>query len=187
MIEQSREKKKWLVYEEYRYGELHPWLAEREQVTACEGFLQRWIRNRVNELDENQGATLMDYKVYHKMQELHKGAYGETCSRLYDRLSEEQKHLLAKGILLQQAGASLSLYGRMLGILLGKSALFQDREQKHSLILYMGQSKAIEEEELLELVNLLFLPWEYQLKVYWTEPFTVMGEEACTTLGQIRL
>lgn len=128
-----------------------------------------------------------EFEIIRKLEELLDGAYGKETAQEVQALPLDKQLLVARSLVLQQAGESILNYGRTLRALLGQGMLYQDRYTKGRYLFYAGGSQNVEKLSVIRLVNRLFLPWEESVTVYWEEPFTVLGEEACVRLGAIRL
>lgn len=176
----------YLFYPEYRYPEFYPFLKEKQEDTQQDAILKQWIRLSLEEIEMNRDAGRTEFLVYQKRNELLTGVYGERVQAYCRELEGEQLAWIANALCLQEMGESITLYGKVLTGFTGMGSLYQNMHKKGELLFYVGCEPDRSVAQGIELINILFLPWGYELKIYWEEAFAVLGAD-CSVLGYVRL
>lgn len=176
----------YLFYPECRYPELYPFLKEKQEDTQRDTILKQWIRLSLEEIEMNRDAGQNEFLVYQKRNELLTGGYGERVQIYCRELEKEQLGWIANALCLQEMGESITLYGKVLINFTGTGSLYQNMHKKEELLFYVGREPDRGVAQGIELINILFLPWGYGVKIYWKEAFAVLGAD-CSVLGYIQL
>ncbi len=177
---------KILFYPEYRYPGCYPFLENKQEDTQQAVLLKQWIKLSLEEIENLRDTQKVDFLVCQKRRELMEGAYGKSVQEYCRELGSEQLAWIANALCLQERGESIVLYGAVLTRLIRKGALYQNIHEKNQLFFYVGCGPDRKICQQIELVNMLFLPWGYEVKLYWKEAFAVIGED-CSVLGYMRL
>lgn len=128
-------------------------------------------------------------------QELENGMYGESVKEAYMNLPIEKKYLIMHYLDLQNRimalgtapCGSMEIYKKVVIQLLETGVIYKDRYREGKYILYVGEGKSDEEEKMIYLAQILFLPLEYSVEVLWDKHFGLLGEMQTLQLDMIRM
>lgn len=137
-------------------------------------------------VDLHTGLSKREFSLRALQQDLLGGCFGMDLAKAYGALEKEKQSRLA-ALLLQQGttGSSLALFRKALRILYPDSILYQEKQERQRLLLYLPKGK--EEESRLEVITTLFLPLSYQLRVFFLHHFGVFGVAATLQLEEIEI
>ena len=82
---------------------------------------------------------------------------------------------------------SITTFAKALIGILQDGVLYKDEENPKELLFYIGR----EEDEMIvneiEFSKEAFLPFGYQLRVFWKRSFGIIGDDRCMQLGNIEI
>lgn len=140
------------------------------------------------EQELTNGWTKKEILLRNIMYQLKSGVYGTEIKRQYQLLNSMQKYRIACYMVEQiKCGASVAMYAKALIDLLGTGVVYKNKDMSKELLIYVGEKKTQEKEELLKLINDIFLPLEYAVRIFWDTHFGVIGESRTLRYGQIEL
>lgn len=132
------------------------------------------------------GLSIRDFYVQKLISELESGAYGETTTQTFHTLSPEQQRKVASLTLAQyETGSSLFIFRQAITLFYPNCLLYQLRAEPETLLLYLGLPA--EQARQVQMLQELFLPVQYQLRVFWTEHFGVMDVDSTLYMDAIEI
>lgn len=173
----------------YRFEDvIRPLLQEKDVDEELRAWLFDVLLHYLTCIAYREGFSVHAYRVRQYMEELEKGCYGAEICRLYRNLGMDDKYYINVGIYKQaNTRESVLLFAEMLIKLVGFGTVYQNLLEKNEILYYAGKCQDKETEEKIRLVQLLFLPLGYTLRIFWETHFGVLGEEQTMELGAIEL
>lgn len=124
------------------------------------------------------GYSRKEYKIRNVMEQMEIGSYGKIIKVGYEKLTLMQKHKLACYMVEQSnTRASAALYGKALMGLWNTGVVYKDSLNSKVLLVYAGEKKKDELQNILFLVNEIFLPLDYKVRVFWQSHFAILEKE----------
>ena len=110
----------------------------------------------------------------------------ETIAQALQLLSEEQKRGVASLLLAQyETGSSLLVFRQALTALYPQAMLYQLKPHPEQLLLYLGLANA--DRRIVQMLEDLFLPLQYQVRIFWTKHFGVWDVDATLVFDEIEI
>lgn len=173
----------------YRFDDIMEALYEETPIrTEHRNLLFDLYVHYLIELEFRTGLTQREYDVHDAMKRMEAGEYGETAAELFSSLSAKEKYYVAHMMLHQErTGASVEKYVDVLTALLENSIAYKNRFHPKELLLYVGNRENERDQKKILLINELFQPLGYCLKVFWDKHFAVLNEKQTMEIGKIEL
>ena len=86
-----------------------------------------------------------------------------------------------------ETGSSLKKFRKALRILYPNALLYQIKEERKKLILYLAEEENEQRKRTIRLAKDLFLPIGFELRVFWKYHFGIIGVEDTMQLDKIAL
>jgi hypothetical protein len=139
-------------------------------------------------IDSREGISRKELWIQILIHKLKKGCYGKAVADIFSRLSQKEQHMIAYYLLLQyQIGASGKLFGEVITTFFKATTLYRNKKNRKELLLYIGQTKTEQLGELVQLMDKLFLPLKYSMRVFWNKHFGIIGYNESMELGCIEI
>lgn len=138
--------------------------------------------------DLRHGLTGREIYIKSLLQEIREGVYWSGAAGAFAWIEADKQNRLAALLLIQmETGSSLSRFRSAVRILYPDAILYQIKEERKKLLLYLRQKENHQERQVLELAKALFLPIGFELRVFWQYHFGIIGIEATMQLDEIAL
>ena len=117
---------------------------------------------------------------------LSKRDFSASIAQALQLLSEEQKRGVASLLLAQyETGSSLLVFRQALTALYPQAMLYQLKPHPEQLLLYLGLANA--DRRIVQMLEDLFLPLQYQVRIFWTKHFGVWDVDATLVFDEIEI
>lgn len=138
--------------------------------------------------DLRHGLTKRDIYIRKIRQELEQGIFWKDAAGVFRRMPMEKRNRLAALTLTQmQTGSSLMIFRRSIKVLFADAVIYQLRDDRKKILLYLsGDRTEIRERELLLLQD-MFLPVSYELRVFWKYHFGIIGVNDTMQIDKIAI
>ena len=138
--------------------------------------------------DLRHGVTKRDIHIRKIREEMEKGIFWRDAAEEFKLISYEKRNRLATLILNQiQTGSSVMAFRRGILVLFPDAMLYQIKADRKKLLLYLKESKTEVNERILQLVQDMFLPISYELRVFWKYHFGIIGVDGAMKIDEIAL
>ena len=132
------------------------------------------------------GLSKRDFYIQSLLRDLEKGEFCASVSRTYRGLSNTQKHSVASLLLAQyETGSSLLVFRQALMLFYPQAMLYQLKLHPDQLLLYLGLTDA--DKEIVQMLQDLFLPLQYQVRIFWSKHFGVWDVDATMIFDEIEI
>lgn len=140
------------------------------------------------EFDLYKSLTKDDFCLLRIEHEIISGIYGEKYGCCYMRFCKaEQIKVLRCFYELLHTKESLGLFRKALTAIYPDVLLYQIKEEPQKLILYLGLKKTDQEQQKLDFLQDMFLPLEFQPRIFWDKHFGVCSVDATLVMDEIEL
>jgi len=174
----------------YRFEQLfgswfHPDLEEDEEFRHA---LFDIIVHFLAQMDMYQGMTRREYHIRFILRDIEEGVFGEAAVHQLALLSREEREQLGEQLLrLYETGEPLALLRRTLRDWFPRSLIYVNREEKEELMIYIGKQDTPPNRAKVELLLTLFLPVHFEVRLYWTHHFGLIGTGETMIMDRIAM
>lgn len=139
-------------------------------------------------IDLHHGVTKRDLFLQVVMKEVIQGVFGKEAANSYSQMERTIQNRLATLILAQlETGSSLVLFRKAILVLYQKAILYQVKTEKKKLLLYIEQDKTEKQEQKVKFIIDMFLPLNYEIRVFWHYHFGVIEIDNTMKIDQIEI
>lgn len=138
--------------------------------------------------DLRYGMTKREMYIRKLLKELRSGVFWTKAAENF--LSVEgsgQIRLAALALTQIQTGSSLGIFRRSLLVLFPDAILYQIRENRKKLLIYIKDQKTEEKEKAVRFIQDMFLPVSYELRVFWEYHVGIIGLPAAMKIDETAL
>lgn len=161
---------------------------EEEEPTAFGEYLTDAALHALLYTDLRQGLSKRDIYIRKIRQELEQGIFWKQAAEVFREMPMETRSRLAALALTQmQTGSSLMVFRRAVKVLFPEAILYQIKEDRRKILLYLEGSKTRKREENLGFAQDMFLPINYELRVFWQYHFGIIGVDDAMRLDEIAI
>lgn len=173
----------------YRFDDVFLPLFETSNISDdTKDWLLDCMMHLLSRLELRTGVDAKEYEVRIRWKKIECGNYGQKLSELFDMLTPEKKYFVS-WVMMQQEhnGESVAIFAKALIGILQDGALYKDKESPKELLLYVGMEESEQILDMIELAKEAFLPFGYQLRIFWNHSFGIIGDDRCMQLGSIEI
>lgn len=161
----------------YRFSDIFQDLLHEMGGTALQRYLFDAVIHLILDCELLAGISLRDLYIQKLLQELCDNTFGKPTAAICRTLSPNEQRVVASLLLTQfQTGSSLLAFRQAVRIFYPDSILYQFKEQPETLLLYLGCAQT--EAPCIQMLQELFLPLQYQVRIFWACHFGVMGVDS---------
>jgi hypothetical protein len=174
----------------YRYGAVFgPLLDEiMDGSPGLRGTLFDILAHYVTRLDLRQGLCRAEYYSKFLREDISEGVFGRLNMLRLPCFAEPQTRLVLAALLrMYKVGASMKLFAALLRELYPDSIVYFDTEYGRELLLYIGQKETPELCGQLDLLRDMFVPADYDVKLFWDMHFGLIGTDETMEIGQFMM
>lgn len=132
------------------------------------------------------GLSSRDFYVQKLMLEMRAGTLGATFAHMCSAFNYDEQRKLASLLLLQyEVGSRLSIFQKAVTQFYPDCLVYQIKNEPEIILLYLGFPTS--EEPRVHALQELFLPVQYQLRIFWEHHFGVIGVEATMHTDNIEI
>ena len=169
---------------------LHPedYETEEAQYEEFRRYLIDILLHMILFSDLRHGLTRREIYIDRLLIELRNGSYWKEAAEDFALIEADRQNRLAALLLTQmETGSSLKKFRKALRILYPNALLYQIKEERKKLILYLAEEENEQRKRTIRLAKDLFLPIGFELRVFWKYHFGIIGVEDTMQLDKIAL
>lgn len=138
--------------------------------------------------DLRHGVTKREIYIRKLLEEMENGIFWGTLAEEFQFIPMDRRSRIATLIFNQmQTGSSLRNFRRGLLIMFPDAVLYQIKEDRRKLLLYLKDSPTEEVERRLQFVQDMFLPIGFDLRVFWKYHFGIVGIDDTMQIDEIAI
>ena len=138
------------------------------------------------DLDSYMGMTKREYHINFTIREIGDGIYGETVKEGFQVCTLKEKKIIAENVLrLHQTGEGIYLFQDSIRKIFNKATIFANNSDRDMLLIHLAVPETKEREQKVELLKTIFLPFKYEMRIYWEYLFGVVGVPELMKQGEI--
>ncbi|MDR0491781.1 MAG: hypothetical protein LBH28_11110 [Oscillospiraceae bacterium] len=142
----------------------------------------------LSELDLRSGLCQAEYYARFLREDIAAGLTGRDNAGRLGQFSRKQARLVAACWLrAHKVGTSMKLFAQLLRALYPNSIAYLDARGVRELLIYVGKIRTPELAAQLELLRDLFVPADYDVKLFWDMHFGLIDTEETMEIGNIMI
>ena len=173
-----------------RFAEIFQYILaeDNRQYPQFEKYLIDAALHMILHADIYHGVSKRDIYIRKLTQEIENGTYWKRAAEEFKLIPFEKRSRIATLVLNQiQTGASVMTFRRALLVLFPNAVLYQIKEDRKKLLLYLKMDKNKTDERMLQLIEDMFLPVSYHLRVFWKYHFGIIGVDDTMKIDEIAI
>lgn len=140
------------------------------------------------ELDCYQGMTKREYHIGFVIRDIYNGIFGKTVKEEFHVLPAAEQKIIANNILrLYKTGEGVYLFLDTVLKLYRHASVLANAKEKDLIVLFLQEKETPEQIRKIQLLNALFLPFKYEIEIYWEHLFGVIGADDLMRQGKMIL
>jgi hypothetical protein len=146
------------------------------------------LAHYLSELDLRSGMCQAGYFAKFLREDLISGLAGSENAERFKHFDRKQARLVAAGWLrAHKVGTSMKLFAQLLQALYPSSITYLDSRDIRELLVYVGKKRTPALAAQLDLLRDLFVPADYDVKIFWDMHFGLMGTPETMEIGSIMI
>ena len=135
-----------------------------------------------------RGFSKREYLVRLLKERILAGDYGTDVKKLYEGIGCDKQDKIARYFLDQyDTGNSIYLFSKVMVNILGKGVVYSSELEKKELLCYVGVEKNNQDAALIQLIEMIFLPFDYKVRIFWDNHFGVVGAQETMVWDNIEI
>ncbi|MBQ6996202.1 MAG: hypothetical protein IJN64_17225 [Lachnospiraceae bacterium] len=173
-----------------RFAEIFQYILaeDNRQYPEFEKYLIDAALHMILHADIYHGVSKRDIYIRKLTQEIENGTYWKRAAEEFKLIPFEKRSRIATLVLNQiQTGASVMTFRRALLVMFPNAVLYQIKADRKKLLLYLKMDKNMTDERMLQLIEDMFLPVSYHLRVFWKYHFGIIGVDDTMKIDEIAI
>lgn len=134
------------------------------------------------------GQTETEYQIREYYTRILEGAYGEDVKEIFEGFSKEHRHKFARSLYHQeQQSESIYLFADVVSSLVKHCVVYRNRTQPDVILVYIQKYECSYEEKVLGILEKVFLPLSYTMRVFKGRHFGVVSAEQTLEIDEIEI
>lgn len=173
----------------YRFDDIFLPLFECDDISEnVREWLLDCMMHLLTRLELRSGVDARECATRIQWAQIESGSYGKRLKYLFERFPREKRYIATWFMVQQERNReSVTMFAKALIGILQDGVLYKDEENPKELLLYIGREEDESVLNEIEFSKEAFLPFEYQLRVFWKSSFGIIGDDRCMQLGNIEI
>ena len=138
--------------------------------------------------DLRNGLSKRELYIRKMWEELLDGTFWREAVRNFSGIDRHKQVRLATLLQTQmETGSSLIIFRRAVLVLYPDAMLYQIKNERKKLLLYLKEKKTDAGEKKMQFVKDMFLPIGFELRIFWQYHFGIIGIDATMKLDEMAL
>lgn len=138
--------------------------------------------------DLRHGLSIREIYIRKLTEELLDGSFWESGAKEFQLVPPQKQKRLATLVLSQmQTGSSLLTFRRAVLILFPDAILYQVKADRKKLLLYLMDKPEDYKKRMIQLVQDMFLPLSYNIRIFWEYHFGIIGVEGTMNIDELAI
>ena len=138
--------------------------------------------------DLRNGLSKRELYIRKMWEELLDGTFWREAVRNFSGIDRHKQVRLATLLLTQmETGSSLIIFRRAVLVLYPDAMLYQIKNERKKLLLYLKEKKTDAGEKKMQFVKDMFLPIGFELRIFWQYHFGIIGIDDTMKLDEMAL
>lgn len=138
--------------------------------------------------DLHHGLSRREFYIRKLAKEIEQGGFGAGVAEGFQAVDRDRRDRLAALALSQiQTGASLFYFRKAVLVLFPDAIIYQVKKDRKQILVYVGREKTEVLDKETQFLRDMFLPINYQLRVFWEHHFGVVGVDATLQVDEMEI
>ncbi len=140
------------------------------------------------DIDLYKGITKNEIYLSKIKQEIVLGIYGDSYKEMFQVFTEQEKNKILPLMFKQiEIGSSILIFNSSIKRIYPDVLIYQVKEDKKQLLMYLGFNKNLLEEKRVKFLVDIFLPLNFDIRIFWGNHFGVLGTDATMIADEIAI
>lgn len=169
-----------------RFAEMFQMMMEQEEFKNSEEgqLLFHTFMELIFQVERYGGYDKEAFQKEMLREEIQKGYFGECVRDGFMNLSDiQQSRTVENLIVMYKTGTGENSYLQEMQNIFPKCMVFRHKEEKKQFYIYMGEEKTRRNEEIIALIQKLFLPMDCRCNITWEYPYVLLDSEQIQLVG----
>lgn len=174
----------------YRYHEIFKdmFTLEYDEDRQTKEEIFDWCMHLLGNVDVKHGMNLREFIRMFIQKEIEQKAFGNDMAIYWEAFTTEQKEYVAHKIIDEyHLGHQITTLKEAITYVFPDSYIYTNHIEKSELLVYAGKKRKERYEQQMKFLEKMFLPLEYQIRVYWSNHFGIIGMDETMSVGKIAL
>ena len=142
--------------------------------------------HHLKDIDVFMGMNKREYYIKFIVFDMQKGFFGKYISERMESFKPSEQKIVANNVLkLYETGENIFLFRETIMTLFTNSYVFSNQFDKDEITLYLRTKETEDNVKKVELVKHIFLPFNYNIEVFWELIFGIMGVDDFMKTGSM--
>ncbi len=130
------------------------------------------------DIDMFQGMNRREFYITFMIKNIEEGYLGKVLKENFSIFSKKEKRYIANGILsLYETAECIFILKKVTKEVFIKSYIFSNTDNKDEVVFYLRVKETEVNRKKIEFIKYLFLPYKYNVEIFWEYIFGVIGED----------
>ncbi len=130
------------------------------------------------DIDMFQGMNRREFYINFVINNIEEGYFGKSLKEDITIFTKKEKRYLANGILATYETAEcIFILKKVTKEIFKKSYIFSNTDNKDEVVFFIREKETIVNRKKIEFIKFLFLPFKYNVEIFWENIFGVIGED----------
>lgn len=172
----------------YRYYSIfkelfEPNLKENEELIAT---LHDNLIHHLKDIDVFMGMCKREYHINFIIKDMKNGYFGDYVGKNIEVFSLKEKKILANNILyLYETGENIFLLKETVKKIFENSYILSNTKEKDEVVFFLRTNETDVKRLKIDIIKHIFLPFKFNILVYWELIFGVIGVKELMKIGEI--
>ena len=140
------------------------------------------------ELDTHMGMTKREYELIFVIDDIKRKLYGDTTANDFSLFTPLEKKMVAESLLRHYTlNEGVYLFQQTVRQLYQKATIYGNLTDKDVLLVHLLVEESEEQRQRIQVLKKLFLPYYYEVEIYWIHLFGIIGIESAMKLDEMVL
>ena len=159
------------VFKDY----FHP---DHEENMEIREVLYDLIMHYLAELDTYMGITKREYQINFVIRDIEAGIFGRDLQNKFSVFSLYEKKIIGNNLLrLYMTGEGVYLFQDSVKKIFAKAVIYADIKESDTIMVHLVAKETAARKQKIQLLQTLFLPFKYEIELYWEYIFGVIDVE----------
>lgn len=136
--------------------------------------------------DMMQGMCKREYHINFVIQDIESGIFGKGVQQSFMLFNHNEKNIIANNLLhLYRTGEAVFLLKDTIQKIFTTTIILANAKEKDELIFYIQQKEDAVNQKKLQFIQQLFMPFRFQMEIYWDTIFGIIGVEKLMEIDKI--
>ncbi len=130
------------------------------------------------DIDMFQGMNRREFYITFVIKNIEEGYFGTTLKENFSIFSKKEKRYIANGLIATyETSESIFILKKVTKEIFEKAYIFSNTDNKDEIVFYLRIKETETNLKKIEFIKYLFLPFKYNVEIFWEYIFGVIGED----------